>query len=67
MLKDKLRPCPFCGSTHEDGWTWIDELKEGCFVISHYCYPEPNKVNNAISIYGNSAEQCIERWNANGK
>lgn len=66
-LEELLRPCPFCNSNHEDRWAWITRLKDARYVLSHYCYPNPDEVVNTITVYGDSPEQCIERWNANGK
>jgi hypothetical protein len=67
LLKE-LRPCPFCKSDHTDGWTWIDKLKhdDRCILL-HYCRPEPTEYDRVISVYGSSLEECVERWNADGK
>ena len=68
-MKDKLRPCPFCKSTHENRWTWIDKLEnhENQYILLHYCNPQPTKYDRVISVYGDTKEECIERWNACGE
>lgn len=67
-LLKKLRPCPFCNSEHTDHWTWISKLEDDKrYMLNHYCKPEPTGYDRVISIYGDSPEECVERWNADGK
>lgn len=66
----KARVCPFCGSDHTDNWTWITHLEDGRFMLLHYCHTvedSEKKWFTSISVYGNSPEACVQRWNANGK
>lgn len=63
----RMRPCPFCGH-NSFTFTWIDQLtdkitgKDYC-VLHHYCDPvEP--ISTVITIYGDTENDCIERWNA---
>ena len=65
---NQLRPCPFCQSDHTDHWTFISKLKhEDIYSLIHYCKPEPKGYDRVISVYGATLEECVERWNADGK
>ena len=66
-LLKRMRNCPFCGSDHTNGWTWISQLKDGSYILHHYCHPEIEGVVTTISVYGSTAEEAVERWNADGK
>lgn len=68
-LLKKLRLCPFCQSDHADGWTWFSD-EPNCnnqYHLIHYCRREPKKYDRVISVYGATPEECVERWNADGK
>ena len=65
-MKD-LRPCPFCKSVHDEGWTWVSQLKDGRYILVHYCMAEPEGYERVVTCYGYSEEGCIERWNACGE
>ena len=62
MKETELKPCPFCGSTeepfimpHAGGRRWS---------LDHYCSRDKNdEITIVISIYGNSREEVIARWN----
>lgn len=64
-LLKKLRPCPFCQSDHTDEWTWIS-LVEDQYLLLHYCKEQDN-YKRVITVYGSTPEECVERWNADGK
>ena len=64
-LLKKLRRCPFCQSDHTNGWTWISQVDDQ-FLLLHYCTVS-DKYNRVITTYGDSPEDCVERWNADGK
>ena len=67
-LLKQLRPCPFCNSNHEDHWTWISQLDEiGNWALFHHCQLKKEGLDVTISIYGNSPEAVVERWNTDGK
>ena len=64
LLKE-LRPCPFCQSDHTDDWTWISKVDDQ-YMLLHYCKVQ-DKYNRVITVYGATPEECVERWNADGK
>lgn len=66
-LNEHLRVCPFCKSDHTDDWTWISHLPDGRYILCHYCKPEPEGYDRVVTVYGDSEDECIERWNADGK
>ena len=65
----ELKKCPFCGSDHTDRWTWISKLEkeEERYVLTHYCQPNDGNNFTTITIYSNSKEDVIGRWNNRGK
>ena len=65
-LLKKARVCPFCKSDHTNKWTWYSQLKDGKWILCHYCNPDVPDLTMSVTVYGNSAEECIERWNGNG-
>lgn len=71
MKKDdvkKLRLCPFCGSDHTDDWTWISKVEShNQYMLIHYCRSDPTGYDRVITVYGPTLEECIERWNSDGK
>lgn len=66
-LNEHLRVCPFCKSDHTDEWTWIVHLEDGRYSLCHYCHPDVVGLHTTVSVYGDSEDECIERWNADGK
>lgn len=65
----KLKPCPFCQSDHTNDWTWISQVDDQ-FLLLHYCTEQDKynrKYNRVITVYGATPEECVERWNADGK
>ena len=66
-LNEHLRVCPFCKSDHTDGWTWVSHLEDGRYILCHYCHPDGIGLHTTVSVYGDSEDECIERWNADGK
>lgn len=64
-LLKKLRPCPFCQSDHTDGWTLLDEVL-GRYMLTHYCRAA-DTYTRVVTVYAATPEECIERWNADGK
>ena len=47
---------------------WISEAKyDGQHILFHYCRQKPEKYVCVVSVYGDTPEECVERWNADGK
>lgn len=68
-MKSKLRKCPFCGSKHDNWRTWFSDIsKDGPRVcLYHYCESDPEVLGTVITVYGATEEECVKRWNGNGK
>ena len=57
MTKQKLKPCPFCGSEATlDKLEWIreDEQESWAGCNSNACY---------IQMFGRDDDEAVERWN----
>lgn len=67
---NRLRPCPFCHN-NTITFTWINQVTdqitaETSYVLYHYCRPD-KPLSICISVYGETEDECIERWNADGQ
>ena len=61
MKETELKPCPFCGLA--EPLHKVIKFYDGSWVVSHYCDPEDHVLKIGISVYGDTREKAIERWN----
>ena len=59
MNKVKTGSCPFCGNTK----FFISNFADNQWALSHYCPYEREELNIAITVYGETYEEVIEKWN----
>ena len=66
MAQIEMKPCPFCGERLNDWPTTIIDMKDGCWVISHFCksmHRSEGGLGVTINVYGNTKEEAINNWN----
>lgn len=64
MSKMHLRPCPFCGAKVEDKWPDVTRIREGRWVVNHYCYHHPSdELGVSVNVYGSTKKEAVDRWN----
>jgi len=59
MMSDKLKPCPFCGSTAQ----LFGDSKRGEDLTWCVVCQDPEAICCARIPYCNSAEEAVEVWN----
>ena len=58
-----MRKCPFCGKEANFSDVYLHQFsddKTWCF--NHYCDHEPGKLGVTITIYGDSREEVLAKW-----
>lgn len=63
----ELNPCPFCKERMDEREPTVFDMKDGCWVVSHFCKTirrGDGGIGVAIHVYGNSKEEAINNWNA---
>lgn len=60
----ELKRCPFCGCEVGDHFPYF-YFHEGMevWVLHHNCPHENDDLTLAISVWGNTREEAVERWN----
>jgi hypothetical protein len=61
MKETEMRECPFCGFA--GSFNKSIKLNDESWAVLHYCEPEGWGLKISISVYGNTKEEAIERWN----
>lgn len=60
-----MKPCPFCGKKIDpDDFVYgvhYNELSEK-WIFNHFCQSNPLGV--VLTVYGDTKEEVIERWNS---
>jgi hypothetical protein len=60
-----MRKCPFCKKEVVFDEPWFSQFGDDkTWVFNHYCDHEPNKMGVVITIYGDTAEEVIAKWDA---
>lgn len=66
MSNVKFKPCPFCGAKIEDVFPDVSRMRDGDWVVTHYC-PSLRRpggdVGVTIDVYGRTKKQAAELWN----
>jgi hypothetical protein len=58
-----MRKCPFCGEEVIFRDPYISQFgDDGTWNFNHYCKHKPNKLGVVITIYGDSEEEVISKW-----
>ena len=67
-MENVLKPCPFCRNKVVEDYPYFyynERIKE--WVIAHNC-PHPRRdISVCITVYADTKEDAIERWNGRGK
>ena len=59
-----MRNCPFCGEKVKMGFPNIAYLEERkIWALDHFCHISSLQLDAAISIYGATKEEVIQKWN----
>ena len=62
-VRAALRPCPFCKVEMENKWPTVSMIREGRWVVTHYCDHPLGDMGVTINVYGSSMEEAVNRWN----
>ena len=57
-----MRKCPFCNKEVSFEHPHISQLNDNSWVFYHYCGLETGKLNTVITIYGDTEEEIIAKW-----
>lgn len=58
-----MMKCPFCGAEVDFSYPYLMKFDEGSWNFHHSCTRDPNKLSVVISIYGDTKEEVMEKWN----
>ena len=64
-MKDKLKPCPFCGQNNIMIHNYDKENNR--WSVDHYCKHDVDDLTIVIDVYGYSREEVVEMWNRRAK
>ena len=67
-MENVLKPCPFCRKKVEEGYPYLlyhERMKK--WVFNHNCPAPRLELSVCITLYGDTKEEIIERWNGRGK
>lgn len=59
----RMRNCPFCGKEVSDGFPslmYVNTINQWNY---HHACPHIGEVEVVVTIYGDSEEEVIEKWN----
>jgi hypothetical protein len=61
-----MKPCPFCGAKIDAddsifGVRYNERSK--VWLVNHFCHKFTEGLDICISVYGDTKEEVIERWN----
>ena len=57
-----MRKCPFCGKEVRFEYPYLTQLGDDGFDFFHSCSNTADKLNVVVSIYGDSEEEIIAKW-----
>lgn len=61
-----MRKCPFCNAEIDAdhpylGISYNENVEK--YMLHHFCHKNSSKVEVCVSVYGDTKEEVIERWN----
>jgi hypothetical protein len=63
---EQLKMCPFCGADVNTDLEWMGVRYNGMigkWVFSHWCNQKDATDGVFITVYGNSKQDVIDKWN----